>query len=313
MKKVLFSNGLKVSEVALGAMMFGSATSKKESYEVLDLYLDMGGNFIDTSNNYAHWAGTGDESETLLGEWLRDRGCRDDVILATKVGFDRHGEGAGLKASQIEYWVDESLRKLGTDYIDLYYAHTDDRNTPMEETMEAFHRLVQKGKVRTLGASNYDTWRLAEANMIAENNGWTPYTVAQQRLSYLNPKFGVAPAYPYNEVVNRERLRFLCDHNMPLVSYACLCKGAYENPELLPKEYEGGERLAKIRQMAAEKGVNPSALVIAWLTNLHRCSDFPQIIPLFSATPAQMKQNLRGLELELSDEELEQMNRVGTV
>lgn len=313
MKKILLPNGLKVSEVALGAMMFGSTTSKEESYEILDIFLDMEGNFIDTSNNYAHWAGTGDESETLLGEWLKDRGCRDRVILATKVGFDRHGKGAGLKKEQIEYWVDESLRKLGTDYIDLYYAHTDDMNTPIEETMDAFDRLVKKGKVRALGSSNYDTWRLAEANMTAEKNGWTPYTVMQQRLSYLYPKFEVAPNYPYNEVVNRERLRFLCNKNMPLVSYACLCKGAYEDPTRLSDEYEGGKRLSFVREMAASKGVNPSALVIAWLTNLHRCEGFPRVIPLFSATPDQMKQNIRGLSLSLSDEELAEMNAVASV
>ena len=310
MKKILLSNGLNVSEVALGAMMFGSTTSKKESYEILDTYMDMGGNFIDTSNNYAHWAGTGDESETLLGEWFRDRGCRDKVVLATKVGFDRHGKGAGLKKEQIEYWIDESLRKLGTDHIDLYYAHTDDANTPIEETLEAFDRLVQKGKVLHLGASNFDTWRLAEANAKAEVKGLTPYTVMQQSFSYLNPKFGVAPKYTFNEFVDRERLRFLCDKNMPLVSYACLCKGAYENPELLPPVYEAGERLDFIRSMAQEKGVNPSALVVAWLTNLHRLEGFPKIIPLFSATPEQLKQNLRGLELTLTDDELEKMNSI---
>ena len=115
MEKILLPNGLNVSAAALGAMMFGSTVSKKDSFEVLDTYMDMGGNFIDTSNNYAHWAGTGDESETLLGEWLQDRGCRDRVVLATKVGFDRHGKGAGLKKEQIESWVDESLRKLKTD------------------------------------------------------------------------------------------------------------------------------------------------------------------------------------------------------
>lgn len=310
MKKIVLPNGLTVSEVALGAMNFGTTTSKQEAYEVMDLYLDMGGNFIDTSNNYAHWAGTGDESETLLGEWLRDRGCRDRVVLATKVGFDRHGKGAGLKKEQIEYWIDESLRKLGTDYIDLYYAHTDDPSTPIEETMEAFHRLVEKGKVRALGSSNFDTWRLAEANLTAEKNGWTPYTAMQQRLSYLNPKFGVAPKYTYNEIVNRERLRFLCEKNMPLISYACLCKGAYEAPERLPEEYDGGERLSFIRAMAAEKGVNPSALVVAWLTNLYRCEGFPRVIPLFSATPEQMVQNLHGLELTLTDDELKAMNEV---
>lgn len=310
MKKILLPNGLNVSQVALGAMDFGTAVSKDNSYRTLDTYIELGGNFIDTSNNYAHWAGTGDESETLLGQWLKDRGCRDKVVIATKVGFDRHGEGAGLKKEQIEYWIDESLRKLGTDYIDLYYAHTDDMNTPIEETMEAFDRLVQKGKVRALGSSNFDTWRIAEANVIAESKGFTPYTAMQQRISYLNPKFEVAPKYPFNEIVNRERLRFLCDKNMPLITYACLCKGAYEDPTRLGEEYQGGARLDFIRNMAAEKGVNPSALVIAWLTNLHRCEGYPTVIPLFSATPEQMKQNLRGLDLVLTDKELETMNKV---
>ena len=308
MKKILLANGLKVSEVALGAMNFGTSTSKAESYRVLDTYVDMGGNFIDTSNNYAHWAGSGDESETTLGEWLRDRGCRDKVVIATKVGFDRHGEGAGLKKEQIEYWIDESLRKLGTDHIDLYYAHTDDVSTPIEETMEAFDRLVKKGKVLALGSSNFDTWRLAEANMLAELKGLTPYTAMQQRLSYLNPKFGSAPKYIFNEVANRERLRFLCDKNMPLISYACLCKGAYEDPARLPNEYDGGARLELIRSMAAEKGVNPSALVVAWLRNVHRCEGYPEVIPLFSATTEHLIENLRGLDITLTDEELKLMN-----
>ncbi len=310
MKKITLPNGLCVSEIALGAMNFGTTTSKKEAYEVMDFYMDQGGNFIDTSNNYAHWAGTGDESETMLGEWFKERGNREKVVLATKVGFDRHGKGAGLKKEQIEYWIDESLRKMNTDYIDLYYAHTDDPSTPLEETMEAFDRLVQKGKVRALGASNFDTWRLAEANMIAENKGLTPYTAMQQRISYLNPRFGVAPKYAYNEVVNRERLRFLCNKNMPLISYACLCKGAYEEGVALPEEYEAGERLSFIRSFAAEKDVNPSALVIAWLTNLHRIDGFPQIIPLFSATPDQMRQNLRGLDLSLSLDEMNTLNSI---
>ncbi len=310
MKKIILPNGLNVSQIALGAMNFGTTTSEAEAFEVLDLYLEQGGNFIDTSNNYAHWAGTGDESETVLGKYFASRKCRDQVVLATKVGFDRHGKGQGLKKEQIEYWVDESLRKLQTDYIDLYYAHTDDMNTPQDETMEAFHRLVEKGKVRTLGASNYDTWRLAQANTIAADHGQTEFTVMQQRLTYLHPNYPVAPTYAFNEICNRERLRYLCDKNMPLVSYACLCKGGYEYPERLPAEYIGGERLDFIRKMAAEKGVNPSALVIAWMTNLHRCDGFPTVIPLFSATPAQMLENLRGLDLTLTDEELELMNRV---
>ena len=309
MKKILLPNRLEVSEIALGAMNFGTTTSKDESYKVLDTYMDMGGNFIDTSNNYAHWAGTGDESETLLGEWLSERKCRDKVVLATKVGFDRHGKGAGLKKDQIEYWIDESLRKLKTDYVDLYYAHTDDMNTPIEETMEAFDRLVRKGKVRALGTSNFDTWRASEANAYAQANGLTQYTVMQQRLSYLYPKFGEAPKYIFNEVANRERLRYLCDKNIPLISYSCLCKGGYEDPARLPYEYEGGARLEFLRNMAAEKGVSPSALVISWLVNVHRCKGFPRVIPLFSATAEHLIENARGLELILTDEELEAMNK----
>ena len=308
MKKVLLGNGLEVSEVALGAMMFGTTVSREEAYRTLDTYLDMGGNFIDTSNNYAHWAGTGDESETLLGEWLEERGCRDRVVIATKVGFDRHGAGAGLKREQIEYWVDESLRKLKTDYIDLYYAHTDDASTPMEETMEAFDRLVKKGKVRALGASNFDTWRLSEANMLAASRNMTPYTVMQQRFTYLHPRFGAAPKYVFNEAVNRECLRYLVDKKMPLVAYSCLCKGAYEKPERLPADYEGGARLELIREMASEKGVNPSALVVAWMRNLGRYAGYPEIIPLFSATSAHLQANLGGLSLSLSDEDMKRLN-----
>ena len=121
MKKInLGTTGLEVTDMCLGTMMFGTTVDEKSALSVLDCYFENGGNFIDTSNNYAHWAGTGDESETLLGEWLKDRGCRDSVVIATKVGFDRHGKGAGLKKEQIEYWIDESLRKLGTDYVDLY-------------------------------------------------------------------------------------------------------------------------------------------------------------------------------------------------
>lgn len=310
MKKIKISNGLEIAPVALGAMNFGTTTAKEDAYRVLDAYVDMGGNFIDTSNNYAHWAGTGDESETLLGEWLRDRGCRDRVVIATKVGFDRHGEGAGLKKEQIEYWIDESLRKLGTDYVDLYYAHTDDANTPIEETMETFHRLVKKGKVRHLGGSNYDTWRFCEANAIAKAQGLTPYTVMQQRFTYLHAKSELAPKYIFNEFTGRERLRYLENKDIPLVAYSCLAKGGYENPDRLPAECITGDRLETVRKMAQEKGVSVSALVVAWMTNLHRCGGFPRVIPLFASSKVEhFVSNLRGVELPLTDEEMDILNR----
>lgn len=305
MNKIILPNGLQVSPVALGAMDFGTTTSKKDAFAVLDAFLDMGGNFIDTSNNYAHWNGTGDESETLLGEYFASRKCRDSIVLATKVGFDRHGKGQGLKKEQIEYWIDESLHKLKTDYIDLYYAHTDDPTTPLEETMDAFHRLIEKGKVRHLGGSNYDTWRFAEANAVAQ----TPYTVMQQWFTYLHPRADIAPQYTFNEATNRERLRYLTSKNIPLVAYSCLAKGGYENPARLPDELISGERLAFLKAMAKEKGVSASALAVAWMVNLHRCEGFPRVIPLFGSSKVEhFAANFLGAELPLSIDELDQLN-----
>lgn len=305
MNKIILPNGLQVSPVALGAMDFGTTTSKEDAFAVLDAYLDMGGNFIDTSNNYAHWNGTGDESETLLGEYFASRKCRDSVVLATKVGFDRHGKGQGLKKEQIEYWIDESLHKLKTDYIDLYYAHTDDPTTPLEETMDAFHRLIEKGKVRHLGGSNYDTWRFAEANAVAQ----TPYTVMQQWFTYLHPRADIAPQYTFNEATNRERLRYLTSKNIPLVAYSCLAKGGYENPARLPDELISSERLAFLKTMATEKGVSASALAVAWMVNLHRCEGFPRVIPLFGSSKVEhFTANFLGAELPLSNDELDQLN-----
>ena len=305
MNKILLPNGLQVFPVALGAMDFGTTTSKDAAFSVLDAYLDMGGNFIDTSNNYAHWNGTGDESETLLGEYFASRKCRDRVVLATKVGFDRHGKGQGLKKEQIEYWIDESLRKLKTDYIDLYYAHTDDPNTPLEETMDAFHGLIEKGKVRHLGGSNYDTWRFSEANALAK----TPYTVMQQWFTYLQARGDKAPQYLFNEYTSRERLRYLEAKNIPLVAYSCLAKGGYANEDRLPEELVAGERLAVLQNMAKEKGITASALAVAWMVNLHRCEGFPRVIPLFGSSRVEhFVSNLTGAELTLTDRELEQLN-----
>ncbi len=301
---ISLGNGIRVFPVCLGAMNFGTSTDKASAFAVLDAYIDAGGNFIDTSNNYAHWLGTGDESETLLGEYFRERKNRDRLIVATKVGFDRHGKGAGLRKEQIEYWIDESLRKLGTDYVDLYYAHCDDVSTPLEETMAAFDHLIKAGKVRLLGGSNYDTWRFAEANAAADRVGGTPYTVMQQRFSYLRTRGDCPPAYPYNEYCSRERLRYLKDKGIPLTSYSPLARGGYEDPARLPKDYIQGKRLEFIRHLAGDKNVSVSALVIAYLTNYDRLGG-PRVIPLIASSRVDhFLENLNGIYIHLSDEEL---------
>lgn len=296
---------LEVSPVCLGAMNFGTSTSEADAFKVLDAFVDAGGNFIDTSNNYAHWAGTGDESETVLGKWLAARKNRDKVVIATKVGFDRHGEGAGLKAKQIDYWCNESLRKMGLDYIDLYYAHTDDASTPLEETMSAFDALVKAGKVRVLGASNYDVWRLQDANYLAAERGQTAFSVNQQRFTYLQPRGDMPPKYIFNEYVSRERLRYLAAKGLPLVAYSSLAKGGYQDPKRLPPEALLDKRWDVLHEMAQSKGVTASSLVVAWMVNLHRLPNYPTVIPLFgSSSVAHFMDNLKGLDIVLSDEEL---------
>ena len=304
MKKIEIS-GLSVSEACLGAMNFGTSTDEESAFAVLDAFVGRGGNFIDTSNNYAHWLGSGDESETTLGKWLKSRGGRDKLVIATKVGFDRHGEGQGLKKEQKEYWIDQSLAKLQTDYVDIYYAHTDDPTTPLEETMETFDKLVKKGKVRVLGASNYDVWRFIDANAVAKEKNFTPFTLMQQRFSYLYERSDVLPRYKFNECVTRERMRFLTDRKLPLVAYSCLSKGGYSVPSRMPANMICGERLCVLQNMAREKGVDASALVVAWLVNLYRMPGYTRVIPLFSSSSVgHFLQNLDGCELVLSDEEM---------
>jgi aryl-alcohol dehydrogenase-like predicted oxidoreductase len=127
-------------------------------------------------------------------------------------------------------------------------------------------------------------------------------------MTYFNPKWGFAPKYVFNESVNRERLRFLAQKDMPLVAYSCLCKGAYEDITRLPDEYEKGDRAEKILSMAADRGVTPSAIVVAWLTSLCRLEGYPRIIPLFSARAEHLEKNLKGLDITLSDSELAAMN-----
>lgn len=307
MKKVNLS-GLNVIEICLGAMNFGTAVDEKNSFAVLDAFVAEGGNFIDTSNNYAHWAGTGDESELTLGKWLKTRGGRDKLVIATKVGFDRHGEGQGLKKSQIEYWIDESLKKLNTDYVDVYYAHTDDPLTSLEETMSAFDSLVKKGKVRVLGGSNYDLWRFMDANAIAKDKGFTPFTVMQQRYTYLHARGDSVPKYKFNEFTSRERLRFLADRSMPLVAYSCLAKGGYVDPARFPEECILGRRYETLVSVAARKGVPVCRLVVAWLINLYRMADYPVVIPLFSSSkPEHLADNLKGCDISLTDEEMSEL------
>jgi aryl-alcohol dehydrogenase-like predicted oxidoreductase len=161
----LGNSGLEIAPLMFGGNVFGWTADEATSFELLDGFVGAGLNAIDTADVYSKWVPghKGGESETIVGKWLKARGGRDKVIVATKVGMEMPGVGQGLRSAYIMQRVDDSLRRLQTDYIDLYQSHTDDKAAPLEETLSAYDRLINQGKVRAIGASNYDAPRLAEA------------------------------------------------------------------------------------------------------------------------------------------------------
>jgi aryl-alcohol dehydrogenase-like predicted oxidoreductase len=179
--RYLGATGLKVSELCLGAMTFGRESSEEASHQILDRFVEQGGNFIDTADVYSRGI-----SEQVVGRWLAGR-SRDDLVLATKVRFPM-GEGpndVGLSRKHILAGVEQSLRRLGTDYIDLYQVHCWDHKTPLEETLGTLDTLVHSGKVRYIGASNYAGWQLQKAIDLSRRMGWEPFTCLQPQYNLL--------------------------------------------------------------------------------------------------------------------------------
>ena len=163
---------------------------------------------MDTANIYAWWikGAKGGESEILLGKWMKERRNRSELFIASKVGFEMPGVERGLRAQQIAEECEKSLKRLGVNTIDLYYAHKDDYDTPVEETLEAFYHLIRSGKIRFIGASNFSAWRLEQAHNTSEYNGWMDYCCIQQRYTYLRPHAGAR--FDPQLAVNSDLLHF---------------------------------------------------------------------------------------------------------
>lgn len=180
-KRKLGRSGLEVSALCFGGNVFGWTADLRTSFALLDHFVEAGGNFIDTADVYSVWApgNMGGESETILGTWLKERVNRDQVIIATKVGGQMAPDRKGLSKQHIMRSVEDSLRRLQTDYIDLYQSHYDDPSTPMEETLEAYQDLIRQGKVRAIGASNFTVARLIEALRLSEQLGYPRYESLQ--------------------------------------------------------------------------------------------------------------------------------------
>ena len=297
--------------MCLGSTNFGSKCSEAESFALLDQYYEAGGRFIDTANNYSHWAPGcgGGEAETVIGRWLAERGCRDEIFLATKVGFDASFVERGLRAEQIQEQCEQSLERLGVETIDLYYAHCDDRDTPLEESLAAFDRLVQAGSVRYIAASNYLAWRLNEAEWISQVHNWAAFCCVQQRFTYLLPKTGAS--FDPQLSANDDLLDYCDSRSLPLLAYSPLLGGLYNDPNrALPTQYDSPgsrARLTELRRVAEEVEATPNQVVYSWMLQ----QDKP-ILPLLGVSnPTQLEENLGALDVELSAEQLRRLNGAG--
>ena len=180
--RALGRSALRVSPLCFGGNVFGWTADEATSFSLLDAWLDAGMNFVDTADVYSRWVPghAGGESEAIIGKWLKRSGRRQQLVLATKVGKDMGGGKVGLRPEYIRKAVDASLKRLQTDYIDLYQSHDDDANVPLAEVLGTFGELISEGKVRAIGASNYSAPRLAEALRISETQGLPRYDSLQR-------------------------------------------------------------------------------------------------------------------------------------
>ncbi|MFI2242331.1 aldo/keto reductase [Streptomyces chrestomyceticus] len=302
------STGPTISTLCLGTLPFGTTVDEPTSFAILDRFAEAGGTFLDTANNYACWVpgATGDESELLLGRWLRSRGARDRTVLATKAGarpdpsrgpeWPANLEGLGEKT--VRNAVDGSLRRLGTDRVDLYYAHVEDRTVPLEETVGALAALVRDGAVGVLGASNHATWRLAEARHIAGARNLPGFRAVQQRHTYLRPRYDAESGL--QRETDEELLDYAAAHeDLTLLGYSTLMHGGYARPEKpLPERYDHPGSVARLRvaqEVAAEAGATVNQVVLAWLTG----GRVPVVPVLGVSSVTQLDECLAALDLRL--------------
>src|SRR5690606_22190782 len=297
---------LQVSPIAFGGNVFGWTLDRRQSFRILDAFVDAGFNFIDTADTYSTWVpgNQGGESETIIGEWLKQRSKRDDLIIATKLGGDMGNGKKGLSAGYITEAVTASLKRLDTDYIDLYQSHYDDPETPVEETMEAFNVLVKSGKVRHLGASNLSADRIVQSNRFAAENGLQGYISLQPLYNlYDRRKFETE----YLPTVEAEGLAVMTYYALA----SGFLSGKYRGEADFGKSPRGGgmkkyldERgfriLKALDRVSAETGAPAAQLALAW--QLHK----PAVTaPIASATTEKQLQDLvAATNLKLTREQL---------
>ena len=309
-KRRLGKSNLEVSPLAFGGNVFGWTADEATSFELLDAFLDAGFNLVDTADVYSHWVpgNHGGESEAIIGKWLKRSGARQKVVVSTKVGMQMASGTKGLSKPYILTSAEDSLKRLQTDYIDLYHAHIDDPATPLEETLAAFDQLIKQGKVRAIGASNYSGPRLAEALDVSKKNGLAAY-------QSLQPLYNL-----YDRSDYETNLEPVCEkYELGVISYFSLASGFLTGKyrsEADTKTRARGERVKKylnergfrivaaLDEVAQTYGVTAAQVALAWLIAR------PSITaPIASATSlAQLKELIAATQLKLDSTAMERLN-----
>jgi aryl-alcohol dehydrogenase-like predicted oxidoreductase len=311
----LGNSDIQTPPLVLGCNVFGWTVDEADAFRILDRFLDAGFSFIDTANVYSRWkpGNQGGESEAIIGNWVKSRGNRSQVVIATKVGHEMDPERKGLKKDNIHREVDESLRRLHTDYIDLYQSHVDDPETPIEETLEAYALLVKAGKVRAIGASNFAAERLVKSVEAARKFGFPCYVSLQ-------PQYNLCERMEYES-----KLEATCvELGLGVIPYFGLARGflsgKYRSEADLSKSPRGqgvkkylDERglriLAALDQIAEETAANPARVALAWLMAR------PSITaPIASATNLEQLEDLMAsAHLELTGDQIQRLNRASDI
>jgi aryl-alcohol dehydrogenase-like predicted oxidoreductase len=303
--KLLGKSNVQVSELCLGTMYFGTTVKKNQAFEILDAFVEAGGNFIDTANNYCYWnGGTGDESEMLIGKWLKERANRDHLILASKIGARPLISNSdqvnleGLKKETILKAVDESLKRLGVESLDLCYIHADLQQYPLEERLEALSILETQGKIRLKGCSNISKDRFTESEELNKANSFSSFQTLQQKFSYLLPN--KIEEDSILKFVNEDLISCAESRQISLLTYSVLLSGSYSrNWESMPEEYKSKRNEELFKEMirgAKEIGCTNSQWVLRWVMNQSE-----NIIPLIAASSLkQLDENLGALKFTMN-------------
>ena len=270
-RRELGKSGLAVSPLCFGGNVFGWTVDEPTSFVLLDAFVASGMNFVDTADVYSRWkpGNSGGESETIIGKWLKSRGGRDKIVVATKVGGDMGQGRKCLSKSYIHKAVEDSLKRLQTDYIDLYQSHWDDPETPIEETLDAYAELIRTGKIRAVGASNYNAARLKEALDVSARRGLPRY-------ESLQPEYNLSERASYEEelepLCREERIGVICYYSLA----SGFLTGKYRSKADFGKSPRGsrvskylnerGQRILQaLDEVAAQHRTTPAQVALAWL------------------------------------------------